>query len=501
MTERIREFRRRTISLALAGIVVLLFFLQCFCITAYADEAPSVLDDFNGTEFNIEDYPEKEGDYSLNVIQVAETNNGELFVYVYQPSAGAMLIATSIRFSTSIGNSVDFHDKRMDYVDSDRTIFKYRVRDFEVLPDNLRYYAVAAIHRKWSVSVDGEAGNVQEIAYPVDKLWTASTVNGEVSYTCTGYETIKILDSEPGLLRYSNGVSWFHHTEFDSHFIAFKANIQMDELLSAKVGFVAKPVTIKAATKKVIFGEAEELERIIVYDDPVTNENVVGWLGKKYKWKRISRASEFVANHELEEMSKSRIAQMDWVLEFYETTFKLPVGEGGAVIAGQFGFIGSAIYAACAYFGDCEGTVVTDVTIVELTFKKGEDTYAMGVVDDKHKGAITPSNTDGGYDIPVWLYFVGIAVVILVVLVVLSIVCPQVLPPLFNGVWLVVSAPFKLMSAAVQSAKKANEARKERKAEREAEKDREEARKERNERKREREERKREREADHDKEG
>ena len=58
MTERIRELQRRTISLALAGIVVLLFMLQCFCITAYADEAPSILDDFKDTEFNIADYPE-----------------------------------------------------------------------------------------------------------------------------------------------------------------------------------------------------------------------------------------------------------------------------------------------------------------------------------------------------------------------------------------------------------------------------------------------------------
>ena len=61
-----------------------------FSVRASAAEAVShsnVLDDLSKDEkFNPEDYPAKADDYSLKVIQIAEGANGELFVYVYQPS-------------------------------------------------------------------------------------------------------------------------------------------------------------------------------------------------------------------------------------------------------------------------------------------------------------------------------------------------------------------------------------------------------------------------------
>ena len=56
--------------------------------------------------FPFEDYPAKDNDYSLEVVQIAESVNGELFVYVYQP-AGLVkpMNATSINISTAINLS------------------------------------------------------------------------------------------------------------------------------------------------------------------------------------------------------------------------------------------------------------------------------------------------------------------------------------------------------------------------------------------------------------
>lgn len=50
--------------------------------------------------FNINDYPAIENNYSLQVITIAESTDGELFVYVYQPSANVKpLTATEINMS------------------------------------------------------------------------------------------------------------------------------------------------------------------------------------------------------------------------------------------------------------------------------------------------------------------------------------------------------------------------------------------------------------------
>ena len=75
---------------------------------ASAAESPdikytSVLEDLQkDATFDINDYPYAAGDYSLQVIQIAESVNDKLFVYVYQPSAPSRLLeATTIRISTT----------------------------------------------------------------------------------------------------------------------------------------------------------------------------------------------------------------------------------------------------------------------------------------------------------------------------------------------------------------------------------------------------------------
>lgn len=55
------------------------------------------------TSFKPENYPTKADDYSLHIIQLAESSDKELFVYVYQPSGKAKNFkASSINISTTI---------------------------------------------------------------------------------------------------------------------------------------------------------------------------------------------------------------------------------------------------------------------------------------------------------------------------------------------------------------------------------------------------------------
>ena len=65
-----------------------------------------VLDDLKkDTSFKPENYPTKADDYSLQIIQLAESVNKEFFVYVYQPSGKTKNFkASSINISTTIND-------------------------------------------------------------------------------------------------------------------------------------------------------------------------------------------------------------------------------------------------------------------------------------------------------------------------------------------------------------------------------------------------------------
>ena len=80
---------QRVIISALLCLVLCLGMFTPFLIPVSAAETTysNVLEDLEKDEnFNPADFPENPTDYSLQVITVAEGENGELFVYVYQPS-------------------------------------------------------------------------------------------------------------------------------------------------------------------------------------------------------------------------------------------------------------------------------------------------------------------------------------------------------------------------------------------------------------------------------
>ena len=54
-------------------------------------EASSVIKDLTTDKsFNFSDYPEELYNFSIEVIQIAESENGELFIYTYQPCQRAI---------------------------------------------------------------------------------------------------------------------------------------------------------------------------------------------------------------------------------------------------------------------------------------------------------------------------------------------------------------------------------------------------------------------------
>ena len=169
---------------------------------AYAEgtEYSNVLDDLQKDEtFDISQYPADDGDYTLYVEQVAESTDGELFLYVYQPYTGTDydLTAASVNISTGINDNLYYVNYKLSLLNSSGVFHKYLVEGFEVKADALCYYDISAVYRNIYSDIDdglaeGDTGTIGGYAIEVAKLFTACTVNGEVSYTCTDTTVVTI---------------------------------------------------------------------------------------------------------------------------------------------------------------------------------------------------------------------------------------------------------------------------------------------------------------------
>ena len=138
------------------------------------DRYTDVLTDLGKDDtFDAENYPQKDGDYSLQVIQLAESADNELFVYVYRPGGTqANVTASSINVSTTVNDDISYFNYKLKHISSENTLQKYVVEDFTVKDEGVRYYAISSIYRLFDESIDKKAsgGNtVTEVNYAVNK--------------------------------------------------------------------------------------------------------------------------------------------------------------------------------------------------------------------------------------------------------------------------------------------------------------------------------------------
>ena len=190
--------------------------------------------------FSEENYSEDTQNNSLQIIQIAESEAKELFIYVYQPNITLDLTASSISLYTSINDNAKWNLYKLELLDYEKTIFKYLVKDFKVKEDAIRYYDISNIYRKFNANIDADTGNdntINEKVVSISKLWTACTVEEKTTYTCTETEVIEINNPYNGFLRYESGFWLFGNKECDSHFVAFSLDREIKKLYEADVNF------------------------------------------------------------------------------------------------------------------------------------------------------------------------------------------------------------------------------------------------------------------------
>ena len=367
--------------LYIVSVFIVLFIIcpicctHSFTVSADSKQYTNVLEDLQkDSNFNVNDYPAIDNDYSLKVIQIAESVDNELFIYVYQPS-GEKVQASSIRISTAINDSFSPKDYDLSKINSNGVFYKYKVNNFIILQDALRYYSIVSIFRPFDKNLDENLNNdntINEVSYEIAKLFTATTVEGKVTYTCLETETILITSKYVGFIRYDNGFT-LHNKYCDSHFVAFSTDMPMDKLMEAEVSFVHRDIVERInLTGDHPYSQGEYVsDTVLLSDIDTAHSSAHGWFATKYEWQRIEKVSDFIEKEDLTTSVINSINDMDWVLRFYES-------DVNETTSGTYAFR--------------ESEEVSEVTILRLKFETDGVVYNLGVVDNKQSGSTSPSN-------------------------------------------------------------------------------------------------------------
>ena len=420
--------------------------------TSYSD----VLDDLRKDEnFSPGTYPQVSDDYSLQVIQIAESSDKELFVYVYQPSGQAKgLKASSINISLKPRVEIgEVRNYELTLLNSSGVFYKYRVDDLTVSSQTTRYYTITTIYRPFDETIDEDAehGNVvTEVDYEVAKEYCFSTINGEPFSRVLDIETIEITDKFVGFVRYMDGFKLYVGA-CDSHFVAFNTDRPIDRLFEADVYYTTQDYSYSFAVgagENETFGEKHDNYAYLDDEQDGITYNGGGLFAGTYTWDRIETVEQFIAENEtfqdvysgaifdvsvantITDEGIAALKGKKWVLRFAETSYSLGGGMGSS-----YSF----------------STIVGDVTILRLKFETDGVVYNLGTIDNKQSGSRDPINEE---HIDVGLSDMGKLILAIIALIVLLVIVGPILPYIIKAVVWVLMIPFRLIEAIVNAVKK-----------------------------------------------
>ncbi len=470
--KKIKVYIKKYASI-IGAFIVAMVGLLCGAVApvgiTHADEETkvhsAVMDDLQkDSAFNAENYPSVADDYSLDVIQIAESSDGELFIYVYQPSNDTRdLVASSINISQNMegDNPESYHNYTLTLLSTQGVFDKYRVEGFTLKEDVLRYYSISAIYRVFNEEIDQKPtddNTIEQVAYPVGQLWTATTYNGAPIYAVRYLELITIETKHIGVIRYKEG-GFFIQKNIDSHFVAFSTDRQIDDLLEVEMSYTLQDVS--RITTVTLFdtrvsetrGEPVKYDVVLSKDDIVSDDG--GWWGDAYEYNRIQRIDDF-RTKEGENLSEKSLEALDgkeWVLRFCETDYKY-----GVLTTSEM---------STQYFD--EGTDALSVVIFRMEFEYDGQIYNLGVVDNiTHGPSVMPdidtgsnmpnwiTNIFGGKGTPTWLKVIIAVIVVIIIAVVGILLLPYIvqgimwlIPWIIKGLWALVKLAFYIIASPV----------------------------------------------------
>ena len=456
----------------ITSIILLVFFAVSIFFTAFpvvfAEETDlseiytDVMEDLEkDPEFDKSKYPYDEAKKDYEVITIAESDAGELFLYLHQGFATDTnyLPAIEVRISKSKDEKNPTpKDYSLTLISRNEGFMKYKVYGFNVESDRERYYQIVQIVRKDNSSSSSDvvpmAMNIipafKTAVCPINQNWKAYTEDdGSVKYGYTWLETMVVDDLFAGSILYRDGYHLFGSTEYtESHFVVFNADRDMDHIIDADISFCTQTyfdnvfdfdpyLSLYGFDVDHLFrGSSVPFSLTLKDTDTVSNEPF-GPFDNKYTWNRIQSVSIFLSETSdfLSPKAVETISSRSWVFRFLETDYKE--------------------YKDYT-FHTIEGTAVSDITILRLHFKYGKESYNLNVVSNKVTPDLIPEgSTDsklptfpdissGCNDINELLS----SILLIVGLGLIALFCPWVFTILWAGLKLIfwiIFLPFKLL--------------------------------------------------------
>lgn len=402
--------------ISLVAVLVMAFLVLLSAAITYsyaATKYSDVLDDLQtDPTFNSSEYGPNRDNTTLEVIQIAESSDGELFVYIYNPQADSDYNAKKIRLSQSIDDNFAPRDYDLTIVSQSGVFGKYVVNGLTLKSDVERYYNIVCLFRDFINGVDEPAASetLNYITYTpceVAKCYTATTTNGSVTYTVEQTEVVEIKDKYVGFVRYPSSFEFIptYSEKQDSHFVAFSTDRNIDALYEIDIDFDTQSKTVVGGNEESpVYGSSERQSVTITHTQTVLNGSDYTLLSKAYLNQRIEKTGDFLADegdngYTLTVGADAGLKGTQYVVRFFETQYV----ELGPIIDPQFSI---------------QSTIVSDVTILRLKFREDGKVYNLGVVDNYQTGSQNPI---GGWNnnkprVPLWLTIVLIVVLILVLI-------------------------------------------------------------------------------------
>ena len=431
-------------------------------------EPSKVFDDLSkDANFDINNYPHKKGDYSLEVIQLAEGELGELYIYVYQPGDAikdyeAKYINMSIQnpASKSLQNVL----YKLTLLNSYGTLHKYLVNDYRVSGEADRYYNISSIYRPFDDSIDASYEAVDStkcVGYKVGQCWRTYYYNDIVNYEAKKIDVVEVTIQASGSVRYSEGFK-FYDDACDSHYVAFSIdNYDVDKIFDADITYTLKEYHysdnhINGVSNRELVSE-EFVECEYLSSKETGSNDGDGWLGKKYTWNRIQDVSTFIneaqndANKKFSESELTGLNNSEFVFRFVET---------------EYTNVDTSSVSSSHY------TISENIGILRLHFVSNSKYYNLGVVSNLVNIDSTPDleispedNVKNAFeDLDAYLedFFKFLCMVILVIII---IVCIIFFKPIWTMVlrgvteiceliWSFITLPFQLIASAFKSKRK-----------------------------------------------
>lgn len=480
---------RRRKGLLYVAIIALLIFLTIMSgrsiSPAFADTNfhTGVLYDLQkDSNFNAAAYPARDKDYSLNVIQIAEGTRGELFVYVYQPAANKkMLTATDINLSLneSVAGTALYE---LELLSNMGVFAKYRIKGLTVRANkSVRYYNITSISRAFDGEIDDKNkndNNINKVSFRVGKIFTATTDNGEVVYYQKPTYTIEIIDPFVDYLicapsHYSGGLWWWQTAKwslFDSHFIAFSTDWDIDRLISADISYhycsgtgYYETLFSFAVGSDVSYGEEYEDTLTVKADETFSHKDSIhGFTYNTYSWNKINSTSDFISQvSSSNAFSADRLTQLkkdlsgsEWVLSFVETERT----QKDTNVVGVYKKYTTNF------------TKVSNVTILRLEFETDGIAYNLGAVSDTVSSTRYPE--EGSYhwydgivnffkrikdffvNLSWWQWLLLVVGIVLGVVLIVAIIKFGIIA-IFKFLWWLVCLPFRGIAKLISERKEA----------------------------------------------